>query len=116
MINERAYEKFKTQVNQIRTLEEARRHSAVGKMCTCGDCFCCAAQTGLAKFEKQADLLAEKFGKFETIDPVSVDKLIILLDMAPTLALEVIAAHNVKFAGKLAQSRINRRAHAKEIT
>jgi hypothetical protein len=68
MINERAYEKFKAAVNNVGPLSELKAHAMVGRLCTCGNCFCCAAQTALAKFEKQADLLAEKFGKFETIE------------------------------------------------
>lgn len=108
MINERAYNKFKTEVNRVATLEDLRRHAAVGKICDCGDCFCCGAQTGLDLFERQANLLAEKFGKFETMSLDSSVKLIAIMDKAPYLALEVIAARKVKFAGNLAQNRINK--------
>lgn len=98
--------KFDKQINEVKTVADLRRHAAVGKMCGCGDCFCCAAKAALDRYTKDAETLAKLFAEHETISLQSGVKLGDLLDKAHRIVLELCVEKQVRFVAPLAVRRL----------
>lgn len=99
---------FDRQVNQVKTVEDLRRHASVGKICGCNNCFCCAAKEALERHTASAEQLATLYGEMETIPLHAGVKLGKILDVAPRILLELCVEKQVKFIAPLAARRLKK--------